>query len=163
MPRNELDADMRRRIVRDPRYFLAFGLGAGLSPWAPGTMGTLVALPVFWWLSPLSPLVYWLVVLLLFVIGVCLCQVTAAGLGVHDHPGIVWDEIVGYLVAMAGMPADVGWMLAGFVLFRFFDIVKPWPIRVIDARMGGGLGIMFDDLLAGIFALLLLQGLQWLV
>ena len=88
-------------------------------------------------------------------------KMTASGLAVHDHPGIVWDEVVGYLVTMVALPADVYWMLAGFILFRFFDIVKPWPIRVIDARMGGGLGIMFDDVLAGLFAAVLLQ-LAWL-
>ncbi len=157
MSRNQLDAATCKRILRDPRYLLAFGLGSGLSPWAPGTMGTLFALPLFWWLSGLSLLLYIAVVVLLFVVGVWLCQVTASGLAVHDHPGIVWDEVVGYLVTMIALPANGYWMLAGFVLFRFFDILKPWPIHVILTKSKSAIGIMFDDVLAGLFAAVLLQ------
>ncbi|NCF10115.1 MAG: phosphatidylglycerophosphatase A [Gammaproteobacteria bacterium] len=142
---------------RDPVQFVACGFGAGLAPKAPGTFGTLVALPLWWLLQPLPLPVYLGVVALLSIIGVWLCDRAAARLGVHDHPAIVWDEIVGYLVTMVAAPA--GWlpMLLGFVLFRAFDILKPWPIRWLDRKVHGGVGIMADDLLAGLFAAVALQ------
>ncbi len=142
---------------RDPVQFAACGFGAGLGPVAPGTFGTLVALPLWWLLQPLPLAGYLGVVAVLALLGVWLCDVTARRLGVHDHPAIVWDEIVGYLVTMIAAPA--GWlpMLLGFALFRVFDILKPWPIRWLDRKVHGGLGIMVDDLLAGVFAALLLQ------
>ncbi len=142
---------------RDPVQLAACGFGSGLAPVAPGTFGTLVALPLWWLLQPLPLAAYLAVVALLAAVGVWLCGRAAAALGVHDHPAIVWDEIVGYLVAMSAAPA--GWlpMLLGFALFRAFDILKPWPIRTVDRRVHGGLGIMLDDLLAGAFAGVVLQ------
>ncbi len=142
---------------RDPVQLAACGFGSGLAPVAPGTFGTLVALPLWWLLQPLPLAAYLAVVALLAAVGVWLCGRAAAALGVHDHPAIVWDEIVGYLVAMTAAPA--GWvpMLLGFALFRAFDILKPWPIRTVDRRVHGGLGIMLDDLLAGAFAGVVLQ------
>ncbi len=142
---------------RDPVQLAACGFGSGLAPVAPGTFGTLVALPLWWLLQPLPLAAYLAVVALLAGVGVWLCGRAAAALGVHDHPAIVWDEIVGYLVAMTAAPA--GWlpMLLGFALFRAFDILKPWPIRTVDRRVHGGLGIMLDDLLAGAFAGVVLQ------
>lgn len=136
--------------------WIAFGLGFGLAPRAPGTFGTLAAIPLYWLLSPLSPGAYLGVVALLFGLGVWACGRTARDLGDHDPGVIVWDEVVGYLAAMAFAP--VGWssVLAGFLLFRLFDIWKPWPICWLDRRVRGGLGIMLDDLAAGIFAGLLL-------
>ncbi len=137
---------------RKPWHLLAFGLGAGFLPKAPGTYGTLVAIPLYLALSGLPVGVYVAVVVLLFLFGVWLCDRVSRDLGVHDHSGIVWDEAVGFLVTMVAVPA--GWLevLLGFGLFRFFDILKPWPIRWLDRRVGGGLGIMLDDVLAGLFA-----------
>lgn len=141
-----------RRILADPVHLLAFGLGAGLSPIAPGTFGTLVAVPAWWLVSgwPLS----WKLMLTgaLLLGGIPLCGVSARRLGVHDHPGIVWDEVVGYFVTMLVAPAGWTWMLAGFVAFRAFDILKPWPISVLDRRLKGGFGIMVDDIAAGVAA-----------
>jgi len=144
--------DMRR-----PLHFLAFGFGAGCSPKAPGTMGTLMALALYLPLSRLPDWAYLGVTLAVAVSGVFICGWSARRLGVHDHPGIVWDEIAGYLVTMLWAPRGLIWALLGFVLFRFFDILKPWPIGWLDRRVGGGLGIMLDDLAAGLAALGLLQ------
>lgn len=148
---------MRRPNLRDPFHFVAFGFGSGLSPKAPGTMGTLVGIPLFLLMAPLPIAVYVFLVGLFFLLGVPLCDRVSRDLGEHDHGGIVWDEIVGYLVTMTAVP--VGWqtLVAGFLLFRLFDILKPWPIRWLDRRIGGGFGIMVDDLLAGVFAWVLLQ------
>ncbi len=151
------------RLLRHPLDFLALGFGSGLVPLAPGTAGTVAAIPVYLLLQPLAPLYYLLLVVLLFVAGVAICAHTAERLGVHDHPGIVWDEIVGYLVTMAFAPAGWQWLAAGFVLFRLFDIVKPWPIHWCDRRVHGGFGIMLDDLIAGVFAAAAMQGLVHLL
>jgi len=137
--------------------WLACGFGTGAAPFAPGTFGTLVALPLYYFLQPLSAWLYLAVVAALFVIGIGLCAHAATKLKVHDHPGIVRHEGVGYLVTMFMAPSDWEWMLAGFALFRLFDIWKPWPIRLLDQRVAGGFGIMVDDLLAGIYAAGLLQ------
>lgn len=140
-----------------PRHFLAFGFGAGLAKWAPGTWGTLVAVPIYAALVHLPVAGYLAVVAAMLVAGVWICGATADELGVHDHSGIVWDEIVGYLVTMILAPEGWVWWLVGVVLFRVFDIAKPWPIRLIDERVGGGWGIMLDDVLAGLLACLSLQ------
>jgi phosphatidylglycerophosphatase A len=144
-------------IWRNPVHFLAFGFGSGAMPWAPGTFGTLVAVPLYWMLAALPLWLYLVCTVLLFVIGVWLCGVTSRDLGVHDHSGIVWDEIVGFLVTMIAVPKSAVWIIAGFILFRLFDIWKPWPIRWVDRQVGGGFGIMLDDLLAGCYSLLVLQ------
>lgn len=139
-------------VWRNPVHFLAFGLGSGASPWAPGTAGTLAAVPLYFLLAQL-PLPYYLAMLLItFVIGCWLCGKTSADLGVHDHGGIVWDEFVGYWITMLALPVSWSWALAGFVLFRIFDILKPWPIRWIDTKVQGGFGIMLDDVLAAVYA-----------
>ena len=122
-------------------------------------MGVLLYIP----LQTLFWPIYVGIVLVLFLIGIWLCGKTAKDLGVHDHPAIVWDEIVGYLVTMILVPSGWQWLLAGFVLFRLFDIWKPWPIYLIDKRVGGGFGIMIDDVIAGIFALLILQLIVYLL
>ncbi len=142
---------------RNPAHLLAFGLGSGALPRAPGTWGTLAAIPLYLLLSGLPLSAYLAVTLVLALAGVWICHVTARDLGVHDHPGIVWDEIVGYLVTMIAAPAGWLWIVLGFLLFRLFDILKPWPIGPVDRRVGGGLGIMLDDLLAGVMALGVLQ------
>ncbi|HYQ71813.1 MAG TPA: phosphatidylglycerophosphatase A [Gammaproteobacteria bacterium] len=144
-----------RRLLH-PVDFLALGFGSGLVPRAPGTAGTVAAIPVYLLLQPLAMAYYAAIVFLLALAGIAICGHTASRLGVHDHPGIVWDEIVGYLVTMAFAPPGWLWIVVGFVLFRLFDIAKPWPIRWFDRQVGGGLGIMLDDLLAGMFSALLL-------
>ncbi|TQV66954.1 phosphatidylglycerophosphatase A [Exilibacterium tricleocarpae] len=148
-------------LLRRPLLWLAFGFGAGLSPRAPGTAGTLVAVPVYLLIQDWSPMAYAALLLLTFAAGVYLCHRSAAILGVHDHPGIVWDEMVGLWITLFLAPSGWVWLLLGFVLFRFFDIVKPWPISWLDKNVHGGLGIMVDDVLAGIFAFLCLQLLAW--
>jgi len=139
--------------LHNPLHFFAFGFGTGALPWAPGTFGTLAAVPLYLLLRPLPLAIYLAVILIGFLLGVWLCERTSRDLGVHDHSGIVWDEIIGFLLTMAFAPPGWFWLLVGFVLFRLFDIVKPWPIRTVDRQLGGGLGIMLDDLLAALYAL----------
>ncbi|HXH03000.1 MAG TPA: phosphatidylglycerophosphatase A [Candidatus Competibacteraceae bacterium] len=145
--------------LRDPGHCLALGCGSGLAPKAPGTCGTLAAIPLYLVLAGLPLSAYLLAALALFTLGVWLCGRTARALRVHDHPAIVWDEVVGYVLTMAAAPAGWPWWLAGFLLFRLFDILKPWPVRLADRRVHGGLGIMLDDALAAGYAWLALQGL----
>ncbi len=148
---------------RNPIHLLAFGLGSGAAPKAPGTFGTLAALPLFLLLQPLDPWLYLAITAAAFLFGIWICGRTSRDLGVHDHSGIVWDEWVGLWVTLWLVPPGWGWIVAGFLLFRLFDILKPQPIKWIDQKVGGGLGIMLDDLLAGLFALAILQGVYWLV
>jgi phosphatidylglycerophosphatase A len=160
----------RQLILGTPEHLIAFGFGTGLSPVAPGTVGTLFGVLLFLPLSLLSLPTYAAVVALLFVFGCWVCGESARLLGVHDHGGIVFDEIVGYLVAAAPLlcfaaqpPLVVAAaMLAAFALFRLFDILKPWPIRALDRSVHGGFGIMLDDVLAGVAAALpLWAALKW--
>jgi thiamine-monophosphate kinase len=138
------------RPFRSFNQFLAFGFGSGLSPRAPGTLGTLAAIPLYLLASELSMAVYSALVMVAAVAGIYLCGVASRELKVHDHPGIVWDEFVGFWVAMWAVPVNWQTVLAGFLLFRLFDIAKPWPIRLVDRHVGGGFGIMIDDILAGV-------------
>ncbi len=147
--------------LANPIHLLAFGFGSGVVPKAPGTWGTLVAVPIFLLMQDLSLSVYLGLVVVITALGIWLCDVTAKDLGVHDHPGIVWDEIAGYLITMIAAPSGWLWWVIGFVLFRLFDILKPWPIRAIDKGIDGGLGIMLDDVLAGFIALACLQLLAY--
>lgn len=140
-------------LLRNPLHLLSLGFGSGLAPFAPGTFGTLFAIPPYLLLAQLPLAWYLLAVLLAFAAGVYLCGYTSAALGVHDHSAIVWDEFVGLWITMAAVPTQWQWILAGFVLFRLFDIVKPWPVKIADEKMKGGFGIMFDDLLAALYAL----------
>jgi len=146
-------------LWRHPVHGLAFGLGAGLSPRAPGTAGSLVALPLYVLLAPLPGAVYLGLMAVLLLVGVWVTGRTERDLGVHDHSGIVFDEIVGQLIALFLVPLHLGWMLASFGLFRLFDIWKPWPIRWLNNRVHGGWGIMLDDVAAGVAAALCMQGL----
>jgi phosphatidylglycerophosphatase A len=146
-----------RSVWRNPIHFLAFGFGSGAAPRAPGTAGTLAAVVIYLILPQMALLVYSAFLLISFLLGVWLCGRTARDIGVHDHGGIVWDEFVGFWLTMLLAPPGLLWVVAGFVLFRFFDIVKPWPIRWLDRHIHGGLGIMIDDVLAGLFALACLQ------
>ncbi len=149
-----------KQILTHPVYCLAFGLGSGLAPKAPGTFGTLVALPLYWLIADWHWGFLIAIILFMSVVGIYLCGETARAMHLHDHPGIVWDEIVGYLIAMIPLTKDWRALLLGFVLFRFFDIVKPWPIGLADKGVKGGLGIMLDDIIAGIMAALV-GGVIW--
>ncbi len=146
-------SELVKNVVRHPVHWFAFGFGSGLSPVAPGTFGTLMAVPFYYFLQDLSLLSYALFVLITAMLGIYFCGRSSQLLGVHDHGGIVWDEMVGYWLTMMFAPKGWQWMLAGFVLFRIFDIVKPWPISVADKRVHGGLGIMLDDILAAFLAM----------
>ena len=140
-------------VWKNPVHFLAFGLGTGASPYAPGTAGTLLGIPLVYLLSHGSQWIYLGVLVLFIVAGTWICDRTSKDIGVHDHSGIVIDEVAGYLVTMIMVPVNL-WTLAGaFVVFRLFDILKPWPIGWLDKKVHGGLGIMLDDLLAGLYGL----------
>ncbi len=145
-----------------PAHFLALGFGAGLAPRAPGTVGTLVAFPLYWVLADLPPSAYWLLVGLGFLVGVWSCARTARALGEPDPGSVVWDEIIAFLTVLPFAPAGLWGALAAFGLFRLFDILKPFPIGWLESRLGGGLGIMFDDLIAALYAILCLWGIaRW--
>lgn len=156
-----------RLILTTPEHLIAFGFGAGLAPVAPGTFGTLVGLPFYLALCWLPWQAYAVAVLVLFAFGCWVCGTSARLLKVHDYPGFVFDEIVGFLIACTAFLPGLGgpdWhpalqLLAAFVLFRTFDIAKPWPIRVIDRHVHGGFGIMLDDAVAGACAGAALWGL----
>ncbi len=153
-PRTEL----ARKVLADPVHWVPFGLGSGLLPVAPGTWGSLLALGIFWALPPV-PLAIMLPALgVAFTFGCVVCGISARRLGVHDHGGIVFDEIVGMLLVLSVTPRTAGWTLLAFLLFRVFDVVKPSPIREADHRIPGGLGIMLDDVLAAIYAALVVRG-----
>ena len=147
------------REIRHPAMFLAFGLGSGLAPKAPGTFGTvlglLLYLPFYWLAWPWSLAL----VVLGTLLGVWLCQFASDRLGEHDHSGIVWDEFVGIWLTLMLLPATVSGLILGFLLFRLFDVLKPWPIGWLDRRVHGGLGVMLDDLVAALFAV----GLGWVL
>ena len=138
--------------LANPIHFLALGFGSGLAPKAPGTFGTIAAIPVFLLSLYLSNLNNLLLILVMSVTGIYICGKAAKDAGVHDHGAIVWDEIVGFMITMYLMPVTWWSVLLGFALFRFFDIIKPWPISYIDKNCHGGLGIMLDDIAAGLAA-----------
>lgn len=151
------------RLLMNPVHCLSLGFGSGLSPKAPGTLGTLVAVLFYLPLRDLDWSLYLGIVFAGFLLGIWLCQQTADALGVHDHPGIVWDEVIGYWLTMFMAPKGWLWILLGFILFRLFDIWKPWPIRSIDQTIKGGLGIMLDDILAALYALMAIQLTSYLL
>lgn len=146
-----------RARLSNPVHFLALGFGTGLAPKAPGTVGTLAGLPVYALLLPLPLWGYLLATLVVIAAGIWICDRAARDFGVHDHPAIVWDEVAGFLVTMIAAPVGLGWIVLGFLLFRVFDVLKPWPIGWLDRRVGGGFGIMVDDILAGVYAAVCLQ------
>ena len=144
-------------VFRHPAHLIALGFGAGLFPWAPGTMGTLVAIPLWWLVAGLEPpLLLLALIAWLYGIGVWACGVTGRNLGVADHGAMCWDEVVAFLLVLALIPADPWWQAAAFLLFRVFDVVKPPPIRQLEMRFKGGFGVMFDDILAAGYTLLVL-------
>ncbi len=152
-----------RELVKRPACFLALGFGSGLSPKAPGTMGTLAAIPFYLLMQQLGLSFYLLIVLISFVAGIWLCQRASDWLQEDDASPIVWDEFVGFWVTMIAAPAGWLWIVLGFVLFRFFDIIKPWPVSVADKKLHGGLGVMLDDVLAGTYAAVVLQLLAFVL
>lgn len=150
------------QVLGNPVCFLAFGFGSGLAPKAPGTFGTLAAIPLCLLASDLPLPAYLALTLLMFVAGVWLCGRCEQILGIQDHSGIVWDEFVGLFITFAAAPVSFGTVVAGFLLFRLFDVLKPWPIGWFDRRVHGGFGIMLDDAIAGLFAWACLFGLlRW--
>ena len=155
-------ASLARQVFSDPVHLLAFGFGTGLSPIAPGTVGSLLGVAAAWFALPQTGVPKILIGGLLAVAGIWICGISARRIGVHDHPGIVWDEIAAmYLVVVFLPPSITLWALA-FGLFRLFDILKPWPISDLDHRLKGGLGIMLDDLVAALYAASLLALGRWL-
>lgn len=145
-----------KQILTDPVLFLAFGFGSGLIKKAPGTCGTIAALPVYYLLAHSDSIIYSIATIISSVAGIWFCDIAAKKLNEPDYGGIVWDEITGYLITLWFVPFSWSAMLIGFVLFRLFDIVKPQPIKWVDAKVHGGLGIMLDDIIAAIFAGILL-------
>lgn len=151
-------------LCKDPLHLLSLGLGSGLAPKAPGTFGTAMALLIYVLvLQQLSMPIYLAVLVISSAVGIYLCGRTARALGVHDHGAIVWDEFAGLWLTLFAVPPGWQWLLVGFVLFRLFDILKPYPISVLDKNMKGGLGIMIDDIVAGTFAWLVLQAMVLLI
>ena len=148
--------------MRQPSHLLAFGFGSGLVPFAPGTAATLIAMPLFLLLMQAPELVHYTTLAVLFVLGIPICAKTNAALGVFDHRSIVWDEIVAFMLVLEFTPASPEWWFIAFLLFRLFDIWKPFPIHYYDMRIKGGFGVMFDDLLAAIYSIAGLKGLEWL-
>jgi phosphatidylglycerophosphatase A len=156
-------SDLRRRVLRDPVLLLAFGFGTGLSPRAPGTVGSLIGVALALAAAPLPLPLRLAIGAGLVAAGVWLCGAAARWVGVHDHPGIVWDEIAALYLLLQLAPPSIGLWALGFGLFRLFDILKPWPIRDLDHRLGGGVGIMLDDLAAALYAAFLLGFGRWLM
>ena len=150
-------------LLQHPAHFFGLGFGSGLAPKAPGTFGTLVGYPLFWLISVYALSTQLIIISALFLIGIYFCGLTGKALGVSDHGGIVWDEIVAMMLVLAFTPNQWQWWLVAFLLFRLFDIWKPFPIRQFDAKLKNGFGVMFDDLLAAIYAIIGLQGLLWVV
>ncbi len=161
MNKNPKIEGLNKTVLTSPVHFLAFGFGSGLAPFAPGTFGTLMAVPLYLVMSKLPLAGYLLVTLVVCVVGVWICGRSSEKLGVHDHSGIVWDEFAGYFITMILAPPSWLWIVIGFALFRLFDIWKPWPISFLDKKVHGGLGIMIDDVVAGIFAMICLQALSY--
>jgi phosphatidylglycerophosphatase A len=149
------------KVWQDPIYFIAFGFGSGLMPIAPGTWGTLAAIPLYLLIAGMPWAIYLTLTVVAFFVGVAVCDKVSVDLGLHDYSGIVWDEVVGYLLTMFLAPISVLWMVIGFILFRIFDIWKPQPIRFVDQHVHGGLGIMLDDVMAAVPAWAVLQLLIW--
>ena len=143
--------------IKNPVHFLALGFGSGLSPKAPGTMGTLAAIPLFLLCSQLPLTAFILLTVFISVVGIWICDKASKDAGVHDHGAIVWDEIAGFFITMIAIPVSFETVAVGFVLFRVFDIIKPWPISWADKKVSGGFGIMLDDVIAGILALTIMH------
>jgi phosphatidylglycerophosphatase A len=161
--RNYLDIPpIPESMWRNPLHFIAFGFGTGAIPFAPGTFGTLIAIPFYLLMQPLSPLLYFAITLFIIIASIWICNKATTDIHIDDHQGMCLDEIVGFIVTMFMVPHGWGWILAGFILFRLFDIWKPWPIRLADRLIHGGFGMILDDVLAGIFSCITLHIIAYL-
>jgi phosphatidylglycerophosphatase A len=157
-----MDKVLRARVsMKNPVHFLALGFGSGLIPLMPGTFGSLAAVPLLIAMSYVNLYVFVGVTIISFLVGIYLCGKTANDMRMHDHGSIVWDEIAGMMVCFIAVPISPLTLIVGFVLFRFFDILKPWPIRVFDKKVHGGFGIMIDDIVAGVMACLCLHAIVY--
>lgn len=156
-----MTTSLTRKVLTNPIYFLGFGFGVGLSRFAPGTLGTLIAVPFYLLLQYLSWPLYLAITLIAFFVGIWICHVTEKMVGIPDYSGIVWDEMVGFWVTMFLAPSKLQWIIIGFVLFRVFDILKPWPISWVNKNVHGGFGVMVDDLLAALVSFGILQFIIW--
>lgn len=152
-----------KKVFTHPLYLLASGFGSGLSPRAPGTVGTVAAIPIYLLIAGFQPLIYAGIVVVALVLGVLVCGWVARDMQVKDPAAIVWDEFVGLWVALFMLPDGWYWLIVGFSLFRFFDILKPWPVGFLDQELPGGMGIMMDDVAAGLYSLLVLQLTAYLI
>tara|TARA_Y100000817_G_C16664096_1_gene458526 strand:+ start:73 stop:549 length:477 start_codon:yes stop_codon:yes gene_type:complete len=150
----------RKEVLRHPLFLLAFGFGSGLTPKAPGTAGTMLAIPFHLIFINFPVWLHGTIIVLAFFLGIWICGKTSEYFGVHDHEGIVWDEFVGYWITMFLVPFNWLWIILGFIVFRTLDILKPWPIKLIDTKVPGGLGIMLDDFIAGIMGATFLHALR---
>jgi phosphatidylglycerophosphatase A len=151
-------------VLRHPAHFIAFGGGAGLAPFAPGSFGTLLALPIFWLAGPrLEPVMYLAGLALFFALGVWACDVTGRALGRADDGGMVWDETTAFLLVLFFTPVYGYWQALAFFLFRFFDILKPPPIRYYERVLKGGWGVMVDDIAAAFYTVLVLAAVRLIV
>lgn len=159
-------ADKKTKValsqLKDPVMLLAFGLGSGLSPVAPGTAGTIITIPLVLLLQQLGSVAYLSTTAIILITGVWICSYASRKLNVHDHSGIVYDEVAGFLITMLYIPESLTWLIIGFVLFRILDAVKPWPISWLDRNVHGGTGIMLDDVIAGLISNLCLHGIIYL-
>ncbi|WP_281167220.1 phosphatidylglycerophosphatase A family protein [Colwellia piezophila] len=142
---------------------MAYGFGTGLMPFAPGTFGTLVGVVLFWFMASMAAIPYAIVVAIMFFVGIFICGQTARDVGAIDPGFIVYDEVVGFLVAMFMLPAEGRWIVSGFVVFRIFDIWKPFPIHWVEDKLGLGSGIMTDDVIAGLYTLIILHTARLLI
>lgn len=152
-----------RDVWHNPLYFIAFGLGSGAVPVAPGTAGTLAAIPCYLLLSLLPATAYFLFVIAFIIFSSWLCDYISKQTHTHDHPGMCIDEFTGFFVTMLFAPAGWQWIVAGFALFRLFDILKPWPISYVDKHIHGGFGMILDDVLAGLASCAIIQLLAKLI
>jgi phosphatidylglycerophosphatase A len=146
-----------KSIWRNPLHFIAFGFGTGAIPVAPGTFGTLMAIPIYLLMQPLPKSIYFIVLTVFTLFCMWLCEKVSRDIKVHDHQGMCIDEFPGFLLTMFAVPFHLIWIIIGFILFRVFDIWKPFPIRYVDAHVKGGFGMVLDDLLAGVYSWIVLQ------
>ena len=148
-------------LISHPAHFFSLGFGSGLAPKAPGTFGTMLGLPLFWLISNCPFSTQLIIIATLFIIGIYFCGKTGKALGVADHGAIVWDEIVAMMLVLAFTPTGFIFWFIAFLLFRLFDIWKPYPICYADTKLKNGFGVMFDDLLAAIYAILVMKFIIW--
>jgi phosphatidylglycerophosphatase A len=150
-------------LLSHPAHFLSLGFGTGLAKKAPGTFGTLVAFPLYYLMAEYDFFTELGIIAVLFLLGIWLCDFTSKALGVSDHGSIVWDEIVAMMLVLTFLPHCYINYSVAFILFRVFDIWKPFPIRQCDAKIKGGVGVMFDDILAAVYTIISVKVLTWML